>query len=1109
MAVQLTRKQYEELYGSKPVFTKPDTTFEPTPIRMTRAEYDRLYPKKQYEAPRGLGIKETALAGIENIKTGIQKTFGAAEAARPEPEDNIFDEGVARGTLETLFRGLRAGTESVVGLGRTVGGVAQVGLSPVLGPLNIAGEKIGQTIGRALPVGVGSAAEGVTKSPIAMQSLEDILDLSNLAVPEFAARGAKALEPVQKAIEIKLQSGELTPPQVKTFFEDRVSQQALKDLQDLKTKNAKLRNNQFFDDESIQRIADAQAKTGILNNATDYDGTIRIKESGIAQKYRELTIDGADGVVKQLLKREGAKVNVEEIASAMRVAADLKYEGADLINALRGIEKELVGLRKRADEFGDVPLDKVQDMKIASTQYVDYTKPAAASFKKLKGSVYRQIIEDKSNTTIKINGKDKTVKDINAELQKYYRDIENLEALDGLKVKGARLGKYFSQAIGALIGSSAGQIAGPLGSAIGGVIGAEAGGALRGAQLARSFGRGRSGEIAPNTLLQKAKEAGKKDAVVDLRKPDLKVGAPTNVPKTKEIRQVEARIARNVEEQKKAIASKDYTLVATLKEVYKALVEKLKELIEKATTGSVRGFARLDLGQSKSEGSRKIIQASNKGKTSSSTGVNDTTSFQGFPDLSTKLLEKLKGRTTVSRQFIEDLSNSPDLKQAERDLIRRVLGEGDIGAIPSKLVHFTDAKNLKSIEKNGLRPTKASEGTITDGISLATKRTEANEIFGNAKVNVYVRPNAKSISLKDALDEMGYGSETDLGVIKNIERQAPKWARENGYDILDMRDARGAVYKGMDEIRVLNPDAISTKPFAGSDQISVPDFANKVKSELLPLTVPDTSKMPKAGFAYEHITLPDELRGPIANYNERIYESPIKNSAGNVHFRGASHNYFAHTRIEDLPDNTRQPDRVLKIVQGTSERRPFKVIGDGVDQNFATKAEAEKAVKDFAVNTKNEMKTRRVIELQSDLFQKGRLNEELALMEDARLNLYTGWKNEIVNYNDRQYDIGGHTPATKKYTLIDRKTGDEIDVPESVVAPQLKKIGRESEVSKLEPYRNTWHERVIREEVKQAALDGKTKLQFPTGETAMKIEGLGVADDWYHPQNPKTEVEPV
>jgi hypothetical protein len=37
---------------------------------------------------------------------------------------------------------------------------------------------------------------------------------------------------------------------------------------------------------------------------------------------------------------------------------------------------------------------------------------------------------------------------------------------------------------------------------------------------------------------------------------------------------------------------------------------------------------------------------------------------------------------------------------------------------------------------------------------------------------------------------------------------------------------------------------------------------------------------------------------------------------------------------------------------------------------------------------------------------------------------------------------------------------------------------------------------MVREEVAQAAKDGKTKLQFPTGETAMKIEGLGQRNLW-------------
>jgi hypothetical protein len=38
---------------------------------------------------------------------------------------------------------------------------------------------------------------------------------------------------------------------------------------------------------------------------------------------------------------------------------------------------------------------------------------------------------------------------------------------------------------------------------------------------------------------------------------------------------------------------------------------------------------------------------------------------------------------------------------------------------------------------------------------------------------------------------------------------------------------------------------------------------------------------------------------------------------------------------------------------------------------------------------------------------------------------------------------------------------------------------------------------MVREEIKRAAQDGKTKLQFPTGETAMKIEGLGESHGWY------------
>lgn len=264
--------------------------------------------------------------------------------------------------------------------------------------------------------------------------------------------------------------------------------------------------------------------------------------------------------------------------------------------------------------------------------------------------------------------------------------------------------------------------------------------------------------------------------------------------------------------------------------------------------------------------------------------------FQGFKDLSTNILEKLKGRDVVSKQFISDLTNSGAVKQAERDAIRNAL--------------------------------------------------------------------------------------TDMPA-----------------------------------------------------NVPVKDFANKVKSELLPLkTSPQTNPR------YESISLPRELRGNVANYQEKIYNSPIGTSAGDVHFPNytassrragtdASQNYFAHTRVEDLAPDSYKPG-------------------------------------EFSPGPNEKGSTRRVIELQSDLFQKGRMEESIAGRGPGTMS---------------------SSDFAKEYNVKDPHN----------VADYARLQNQEKQISQLDPYRNTWHERVIKEEVKQAAKDGKTKLQFPTGDTAMKIEGLG------------------
>lgn len=163
---------------------------------------------------------------------------------------------------------------------------------------------------------------------------------------------------------------------------------------------------------------------------------------------------------------------------------------------------------------------------------------------------------------------------------------------------------------------------------------------------------------------------------------------------------------------------------------------------------------------------------------------------------------------------------------------------------------------------------------------------------------------------------------------------------------------------------------------------------------------------------YENVALPDTIRGNVADYAEHVYESPIQTSAGDVHFGSMTDNYFGHTRLEDMKGGN----------------------------------------------------VRRVIEVQSDLYQKGNLEKEAL-----------GY-NSVDEFNKDYPD--------QNFNKAERE--------------QIKNT------QKLKPYRNTWHERLIREEVKRAAQDGKTKLLFPTGKTAMDIEGLGGAESTWFMPNPDT-----
>jgi len=215
------------------------------------------------------------------------------------------------------------------------------------------------------------------------------------------------------------------------------------------------------------------------------------------------------------------------------------------------------------------------------------------------------------------------------------------------------------------------------------------------------------------------------------------------------------------------------------------------------------------------------------------------------------------------------------------------------------------------------------------------------------------------------------------------------------------------IMKSVQEIRQTEPDRFSAK-------VNLPKLAAKVEEQLVPLT-PIPVKSPRWS------NVGADFIGD-GKYGEIVYQSPIKTSAGDVHFqwnstregkRGeAFPNYFSHIRYEDMADG----------------------------------------------------KTRKILETQSDLFQK----ENFAREKDFKFGkqtLRTGTPEHIQVAREK----------------IGEKAGQAVEK-------------RTSDLQKLSTYESNdplAQLRTFREEVKRAAKDGKDTILIPSGETAMKIEGLG------------------
>jgi hypothetical protein len=529
--------------------------------------------------------------------------------------------------------------------------------------------------------------------------------------------------------------------------------------------------------------------------------------------------------------------------------------------------------------------------------------------------------------------------------------------LNGKKVEGGRLGKYFASTIGAIVGSHFGPLAA--------VVGAELGSRAKGAQMSMNkIGKAGGKPLSVSDDMLKAEQQAQQPR---LALPPGKQGTPGNpAPRS----WIGSGPAMQMGDGFKADAQAQF------------------------------------IGQSSNNvGNRQNIQPA----------TTKNTSAPSIPKTIPKPKKKANPVGPLPGTF------KPSRNIAPGDTPALPMKDGTWPTTASKPSKGNDTSTGNApIGKEGVSAQRAdTSGPFDDTI----QRNEPNTNLGDSSNRGGIVGRALG-AVKEAYKKSGLNDQR--GFIKNPLKNQYPGEKDLTSAVLDQLEGKTTVSKRFIEdltnqpsLRQAERDLVRQLLKGEGETVSAKDFANRVKTELLPLKTLGTKGMTE--YQYENVTLPDELRGPIANYTEHVYESPISTTAGEYHFHGATNNYFAHSRIEDLP-----PRESVKALTTPQLSKGWADLG--------------RQAKELGVDKGT---TRRVIEIQSDLFQKGRLENE--------------FENAYTDHRD------GRSDASKTLRNL----------------------------SKLEPYRNTWHERIISEEVRQAAKDKKTKLQFPVGETAMKIEGLG------------------
>lgn len=556
MATPITRAEFEKLYGYKPKQETVDIETKPAPMPISRAEYEAIYKPKPSTMQSRL-----ADVGTDVASTISQNIKGEGQFATQNPLQRGV-QATAAGFSTVPRSALAMAPAPVRNTVEKVGELLNIGFQKVTGALaktDLIKGAAGSTYvnGAGIEIYVPNDISNVENFLGTLSAGGEIANtiLGTKGMVDTASVVSKAAPDPKTIVQNIRNSNRFTATQ-----EQAVKNQAA-DILKVEEKYQKTRNENIRQGSAAEESRTRIAQSNVLEGAVDENGLIDTTEA--VKVYRAKNIDGYEDVVKDILKNEAKTIDPRELRMDLRAGVlESGLEGATLLRALKGIDDHVRGLMVRSADGKTIPLSAVHDAKIGEYRGINWqTKPATRTYKTTIARVYKEVIE---------NNSDADIKSINSELAKFYTDISRLEELNGKRVEGGRLGKYGAQVTGSVVGAGAGMVGGAPGAFVGGIVGGELASALKGKAMAQTFKRGVKGVTPENAVLKQAK----------LKVPDKIVVAPKNITKTPEIKKVEKQISTNVKLQKKAIKENNYTLVAELKDIYVALVEKLKLLVE-------------------------------------------------------------------------------------------------------------------------------------------------------------------------------------------------------------------------------------------------------------------------------------------------------------------------------------------------------------------------------------------------------------------------------------------------------------------------------------------------------------------------------------------------